>query len=162
MNININRINRVLTAAEITSVKTAFTGLNTTLNFLIGLTTDERVALPKVDVSNKAFVQDSINALTNNASLLPGYISVANIQTDLTLFNQLDELATISRQFTEKLEDTMMLAGSEAYVTSLASYRFFEAAANAGMPGAAEVYNSLKARFATQGGGGNTPAPGNG
>ena len=58
MNININRINRVLTAAEITSVKTAFTGLNTTLNFLIGLTTDERVALPKVDVSNKAFVQD--------------------------------------------------------------------------------------------------------
>ena len=35
-------------------------------------------------------------------------------------------------------------------------------AANAGMPDADEVYNSLKARFATQGGGGNTPAPGNG
>lgn len=41
-----------------------------------------------------------------------------------------------------------MLAGSEAYISSLTSYRMFGAAASAGVPGADSIYETLKARLA--------------
>lgn len=47
----------------------------------------------------------------------------------------------------EKLEDTQILAGSEAYVSALTGYKLFGAAADAGLPGADAIYDSLKTRF---------------
>jgi hypothetical protein len=61
----------------------------------------------------------------------------------------------------EKLDDTQMLAGSEAYITALAAYRNFDAAAKAGIQGADTIYNHLKERFKGQGGAGNTNTPPN-
>ena len=46
----------------------------------------------------------------------------------------------LAMQLTEKIRDTRMLCGSEAYVSSLSAYRFFEAAALAGVAGADAVY----------------------
>lgn len=127
---------------------------------LLGLTTDERIALPKINVANKAFTEDAINAISNNATMLPGYLNVANMQTDLQLFTQLDELTGLVRQLLEKLEDTQILAGSEAYVAALTGYRLFSAAAEAGIAGSDAIYDSLKARFIVPGNGtqaDNTP-----
>ncbi|WP_312766937.1 hypothetical protein [Epilithonimonas sp.] len=79
------------------------------------------------------------------------------MQTDLTLFAQLDELIALHNQLGEKLQDTQLLAGSEAYVGALTLYKLFGSAADAGVAGSDAVYNQLKQRFAGQGGGGNAP-----
>lgn len=134
-NLTNNRISITATAAQVTAVKTALTTINTNLPFLVGLTTEERVALPSVDVNNKAFTEDAINAGVNNAALIPSYISVANMQNDMVLFNQLEEITGMVKQLLEKLEDTKLLAGSEAYVSALALYKLFGAAAEAGVAG---------------------------
>src|SRR3954467_13641096 len=110
-----NRVNVTATPAQVTAVKAAFQTILTNLPFLVGLTTDERKSLQTIDVGNKAFTEDAINAAVNNATLVPGYVSVAGMQNDLTLFSQLDELSAIANQLCERLEDTKMLAGSEAY-----------------------------------------------
>ena len=55
-------------------------------------------------------------------------------------------------QLLEKIEDTQLLAGSEAYVSGLAFYKLVSAAAEAGVPGADAVSDLLRARFAGQGG----------
>ncbi len=73
----------------------------------------------------------------------------------MTLFTQTDELLLLIRQLLEKVEDTHMLAGSEAYVSALISYKLFGSAADAGMPGADAIYDQLKARFANNA----TPTP---
>lgn len=160
MNITINRLNTTMSEADITTVKKYFNSMYSLMPFLIGLTTDERITLPKINEGNKVFVADSINALVNNAPMLPAYLNVADIKTDLTLYEQLDELEGIALQLVEKIQDTRMLCGSEAYASSLTAYRLFEAAASAGLPGADSVYNALKQRFAGQGGtGGQTPTP---
>ncbi len=151
-NLNNNRVNTIATAAQITAAKSAIQAVNTNLPFLVGLTTDERIALPAIDVNNKAFTEDAINSAVNNATLLPSYISVSAMQNDLTLFNQLDELIVLVKQTLEKLEDTQLLAGSEAYTSGLMLYKLFGAAAEAGMPGSDAVYNQLRQRFAGQGG----------
>ena len=108
-----------------------------------------RKTLNAIDVNNKAFTEDAINAGVNNAALVPAYISVPNMKSDLTLFAQLDELSGIANQLCERIEDTKMLAGSEAYGSALALYKIFGSAADAGVPGADSIVEQLKQRFAT-------------
>ena len=162
-NLSNNRLNTTATAAQIAAVKTALQTINTNLPFLIGLTTDERIALPAINVNNNAFTEDAINAAANNTALIPSYVNVPNMQNDLSLFIQLDEIILLVKQLLERLEDTQMLAGSEAYTSALAVYRLISSAADAGVPGADAINAQLKARFAGQGGAG-TPAtnPNNG
>lgn len=160
MNITINRLNITMTEADIAQVKKQFESIYGAMPFLIGLTTEERVGLPKINEGNKVFVGDSINALVNNAPMLPAYLNVKDIKNDLTLYEQLDELEGLALQLVEKIQDTRMLCGSEAYASSLTAYRLFEAAASAGLPGADSVYNALRVRFAGQGpAGSNTATP---
>ncbi len=157
MNITINRLNLVMPDTDITAVKKSFGEIYGKLPFLIGLTTEERVTLPKISENNKVFVGDSINAHVNNAPMLPSYLNVGDIKNDLTLYEQLDELELLALQLVEKIQDTRMLCGSEAYASSLAGYRLFESAATAGIPGADAIYNALKQRFANQGPSAPTP-----
>ena len=154
-NLTNNRLNITATPVQIAAVKTALQTATSSLPFLIGLTTDERVSLPAIDVSNKAFTEDAINAGVNNASLLPGYISVPNMQNDLMLFTQIDEIVGVVKQLLEKLEDTQLLAGAEAYTSALMLYKMFGDAAESGMPGTDAIVAQLKLRFNNQGN--NTP-----
>lgn len=146
-NLTNNRVNITMTAAQITAVKIALQTIQTNMPFLLGLTIDERRFLPKINVVNKAFTEDAINAVANNSASIPAYLNVAQMQNDMLLFTQLDELATLFRQLLEKTEDTQMLAGSEAYVAALASYKLFAAAAESGVSGADAIYEGLKMRF---------------
>jgi len=154
-----NRVNATATAAQVTAVKAAFQTILTNLPFLVGLTADERKSLIAVDVANKAFTEDAINAAVNNPTLVPSYLSVANMQNDLTLFTQLDEISGLANQLCERIEDTKMLAGSEAYSVALSLYKSFGAAADAGVQGADSIVDQLKKRFATSGGNAVTVPP---
>lgn len=157
-NINNNRLNITMTATQIADVKAAFHTIIANLTFLTGLTNDERMTLPKINVSNKAFTEDAINASVNNGSMLPGYFTTAQMQTDYTLFVQLDEIKLLAEQVCERISDTQLLAGSEAYVSALAAYRLFGAAAEAGVAGADAIYDLLKSRF-NQSSSTTTPTP---
>jgi len=146
-----NRLSVTLTPAAITAAKAAIATINTQVPFLIGLTGAERKALPKIDVNNKVFVEDALTAINNNGGILPTYINAVEIGKDLELFEQLDELVQLVGQLYDKLKDTQMLAGSEAYVSSLVAYKLFASAADAGLPGAESIYNQLKQRFTVSG-----------
>ena len=57
-----------------------------------------------------------------------------------------------------RVSDLKRIAGSEAYDYSLAVYRIYESANLAGITGAKESYDKLKARFDAQGVGTGRPA----
>ena len=143
-----NRVNTTATAAQLTAVKTAFQTILTNLPFLVGLTVDEKKSLNAIDVNNKAFAEDALTAALNNPTLVPAYLSVPNMQNDLTLFAQMDEISGLANQLCERIEDTRMLAGSEAYNVALSLYKSFGSAADAGVLGADSIVNKLKTRFA--------------
>lgn len=146
-NLTNNRIDTVMTSAQVTDVKNAIAAINSAVSFSVSLTTDERASLPKISVANKSFTEDAINALSNNASIFPAYLNVTQMQNDLKLYQQLDELATILRQTLERIEDTRILAGSEAYVAALSVYKLVGAAASAGVEGTDTIYEQLRERF---------------
>jgi len=156
-NLTNNRINTTATAAQITAVKTALQTITANLPFLVGLTTEERIALPSINVNNKAFTEDAINAGVNNPTLIPSYVSVGNMQNDMLLFSQLDEIIMVTKQLLEKMEDTQLLVGSEAYTSALTLYKLFGSAADAGVGGTDAIVSQLKQRFAGQGGSGIAP-----
>jgi hypothetical protein len=147
-----NRMNVTPTAVQVTAVKTAFQTTLSNLPFLVGLTVDERKSLLAIDVSNKVFTEDAVNAGVNNTALVPSYVLVANMKNDLTLFTQLDEISGLASQLCERLEDTKMLARSEAYQGALTLYRAFGTAADAGVPRADTIADQLKKRFPSNGG----------
>lgn len=147
-----NRLNVELSVAQREGINEGIQILENNLNFLIGLTVEERVSLPAIDVNNKAFTEDAINAGSSNPTLIPPYISVEGMKRDYVLFTQLDEVKMRLNQLIEKINDTQLLAGSEAYVSALALYKIFGSAADAGVPGSDAVYSQLKKRFAGQGG----------
>jgi hypothetical protein len=146
-----NRISVTLDDHSLVQIKGAFVTISKFMPFLIGLNPDERQTMPKMNVANKQFVYDALMAMNNNQSLFPTYLSAVELNKDFTLFSQLDELVSLSQQLTEKLRDTQILAGSEAYVSALSVYKMVSAAAQAGMPGADTVYDQLAERFAGQG-----------
>ncbi len=147
-----NRISVTLDAYSIEQIKGAFSTINQFMPFLVGLNADERQTLPKMNVANKQFVFDALMAMNNNQALFPTYLSATELNKDYTLYSQLDELVSLALQLTEKLRDTQILAGSEAYVSALSVYKMVTAAAQAGMPGADTVCDQLAERFSGQGG----------
>jgi hypothetical protein len=52
-----------------------------------------------------------------------------------------------AKQLSDNIDDTVMVAGSEAYQASLIFYNAVKVAAAQNIPGAREVYDDLKARF---------------
>lgn len=156
-NLTNNRIDTVISDADLGKVNDALDTIENTLSFLIGLTVEERVQLPKINVANKSFTQDAINAVVNNSNMLPAYLDKTAMEKDMNLYNQLDKIAGRMRQVLEKIDDTQMLAGSEAFVAALTAYKLFAAAAAAGIAGSDAVYDTLRERFAGQGGSGATP-----
>ena len=149
-----NRITMTLPAAKLAKITQLLTDLNAELDFTVGLTTEERQALPKMNDGTEPFVDDALSGAQQNTDLFPGYVKLEELQKDLTLYTQLGPLVERLSGLSEKLRDTQILAGSEAYVTALMIYRLVEAAAKAGLPGADALYRLLRKRFADQGGAG--------
>lgn len=150
-NITENRINTVLTAADITAINTNITAINNKLP-LGSLDDDQRFKYKAIDVNNKVFAEDTITELNISGNgIIPAFINVAFIQNDLTFFEQIDAIEASLLNQLQKVADLKRIAGHEAYNAALTVYKIYDAANQAGIPGAKQAYDKLKARFEAQG-----------
>ncbi|TCZ71782.1 hypothetical protein [Flaviaesturariibacter aridisoli] len=147
-NLTANRVNHTFTQTEIDEIKQHFTAINRIMGpKLIGLTKDERRKLPKMYKANLMFMQDAQLVAEHNPDLFPAYFNADAMRTDEQLHLQMKEIGMLTGQLHEKVMDTGLLAGSEAYVSALAVYRMAQAAAKAGVAGAKALADKLAERF---------------
>ncbi|WP_271784605.1 hypothetical protein [Aquimarina algiphila] len=146
-----NRLSVTVDPQVIIEVKSKIDEISTLLPFLTGLTKDERRNLPKINRSNKVFVEDTLDSMRQNGDILPNFIKLGEVEKDYSLYNDLKVLALELAELSEKVNDTRILAGSEAYSTSLLAYKMFGVAANSGVPGAEALHSRLKERFSSNG-----------
>lgn len=158
-NIGNNRVSASMSSDDFNAVKQAIQEIRNRMPFLLGLTLEERKKLPKISRSNKLFVEDSLSVARENPEMLPYYLPVQELENDYQLFQQLSELLFPLQQLFERVQDTQMLAGSEAYQTSLVLYKLTRVAAEAGIPGMDTAYAKLKVRFEGQGPQGGSEEP---
>jgi hypothetical protein len=115
--------------------------------YFLPLTPQERLELAKMGDKTLSFVEKANDYVHHYPAFVPSYLNTVAFDTDMTDATGLRVLNTSARQLADNIDDTAMVAGSEAYQASLVFYNAVKAAFAQNIPGAKEVYNDLKNRF---------------
>jgi hypothetical protein len=122
--------------------------LRTLLNpYVHALTPAERHDIPKMGEKTLSFVEKSRELAKLNPNLVPSFLDMGAYEQDFEDAHRLLPLLITLKQVMENVDDTHMLAGSEAYLASLTFYNSVKQAASQDVPGAKAVYEELKKRF---------------
>lgn len=144
---NDNRISAEVTAANVTVLMNKFTEINALLPFLINLTKQERIELPKLGVASLAFDEQCASYMATAPNLVPPFVDADEVTKDRNLRAILADALREAKKLTEKLDDTLMLVGSEIWMADLSFYQTVRQAARRDVPGADTIYDDLKQRF---------------
>ena len=142
-----NLVSAAILAADKTAIQTSIQSITAKLPFLISLTTDDRKGGLKLGDKTVAFVDKGIDYANSNASLVPPYVNLAEIQKDYQLQKDLIDIEQWLLTLLQKIQDTYQEAGAEAYNGILGFYQSVSLAAEKNVPGARAIYNDLSARF---------------
>jgi hypothetical protein len=148
-----NRISTEITTEQSAAIAATFEQLKTTLApvLSINLTAEERKAMLKMGDKTLAFVNKTLEYATQNPSLVPNYVDLAEARKDNKLtadiYGIFQQLSTLLRA----MEDTGMVAGSEAYEAALVIYHSIKGASRSNIPGTQAIYDDLKQRFPGRG-----------
>jgi len=147
-----NRVSIQITAEDRQAIEQALDTLKTKLQpYLRSLTPLDRKELPKMNDRSVAFVNKALEYAESNTALVPAFVEVAELRKDLEAVNVLTQFRREVEETRALVDDTIMLAGSEAYVAALAFYNSVKLGARMNIAGARPVYEDLRERFAGQG-----------
>jgi hypothetical protein len=149
-----NRISASMTAQDLTDIQAALQTIRTKLPFLISISNEERRIIPKLGDKSGGFHEKCMAYMNSNPEFLPGFISMAEINKDKALRDQLLQFWPNCETLCESISDTMMVLGSELFQADLAYYQTTREAARRGRAGADTIFNDLRTRFP-----GSSPEP---
>ena len=133
---------------ELTEIKTLISSLNSKLiPMRKTLTTEKRVEMLKMGNKTQAFVNKSLDYSEQFTDIVPSFLNTDEFKTDVEALNTLRFIYIQLLEIAEAVNDSMMLAGSEAYQAALVFYTSIKAAAKSGVANAETIYNDLSARF---------------
>jgi len=133
---------------KIVDVKTILTSAKDVLfPYMSTLSNEDRRGLPKMGEKSLSFVTKSYELCQQHPELMPGYLNVEDFKIDVADATGLLPIKDLLTQLLDMVNDTAMLAGSEAYSQALLFYNNAKQASKNNVPGAKAVFNELKLRF---------------
>jgi hypothetical protein len=144
---NDNRISAVLAPADKTTALQKITDIRALLPFLLNLTVQERKELFKLGDKGLGFDAKCQTYMTNNSTLVPSYVTVAEVDKDRTLRLALLDIQREIASLLEAVDDTVMTLGSEILMADLSFYANVRQAAKRGVAGIDVIFNDLQERF---------------
>lgn len=142
-----NNISIVINEEALKNIAIGYKMINDSLPKLITLTPDQRITLPKMGDKTLAFVTKSLEYARQNPHIVPTYLNIEEFTKDVEAVQNLFKVAAPLQKMLEGIDDTMLMAGSEAYAAALAFYSALKSAINAGEKGLKGVYDELSTRF---------------
>ncbi|WP_136667857.1 hypothetical protein [Flavobacterium sp. H122] len=115
--------------------------------YLQGLTMEERLSLFKMGDKTVATVQKTKSYVETNPEFVPVYMDKTEFLKDEALVSTLSPIANLASQLSADVNDTIMLAGSEALQASMLYYGQVKEANNKGIVTAKPIYQDLSQRF---------------
>lgn len=147
-----NRISAAIPGDVITQAAEAIDKATGLLKpFIRGLSDKERQTILKMSDKSQAFGNKVGQYCEGYPELAPGYLSISELQKDLELVRALRPILNDVSVLCKDLDDTVMLAGSEAFVASLYYYHSVKFAAEKGNVNAKTIYADLAKRFPGRG-----------
>lgn len=114
---------------------------------LFTLTKEERQTLPKMGEKTLAFVTKAHDYSQQHPELRPSFSTQEDFDIDVADATNLLPAESLLTKLASQINDTSMLAGSEAYTQALLFYNNAKLAAKNSVPGAKEIYDDLRSRF---------------
>ncbi len=151
-----NRVNEVIPQAVLDEVTAKLNDCRLVLApYLLGLTEQERQNLFKMGDKTVATVQKVLSYVKTNPEFAPSYMQTTEFEKDVTVASELTPLHNVALQLASDMDDTRMLAGSEALAEALIYYGSVREASKRGIPQAKPIYDDLRGRFTKR----NRPIP---
>jgi hypothetical protein len=115
--------------------------------YLLALTTEERGSILKMGDKSVALVEKTVELAETNPQFCPPFFHLEDLKIDLADAVNLRVIRNRLQQLTREVDDTMMIAGSEAFTQTLSFYNVVKQAARDKIPGAQPLFDELKKRF---------------
>ena len=117
-----NRIDAALSADDKDRILQLIQQIKDLMPFLIDLSADEIGSLSKMGDRGLPFVRAAITAAEHDDNFLPRSFEVARMRKDVDLLENLPPVMAAVAQLSELLNDTYLLAGSDAFSAGLEVY----------------------------------------
>lgn len=121
--------------------------LNEILAFTIDLSNEDKHGLVLMGDKSIAFVDKALEMARLNKELVPAYLDIAEVEKDFKLANDLAAIMFEVESLHEKIRNTYLAAGSDAFYGALSFYDGLKAANKAGIPGLNSMLEELAKRF---------------
>lgn len=122
-----NLISTTIPNKDIKEIIDAINFINNKLPDLVTLDSNELASLPKTGKSTINFVLENLNEAEKNATLIPEDVDIDEIKKDVKLIHSIYKILGPLKKLEKKLEDSVLLAGAEAYLPSIAIYNAMKA-----------------------------------
>ena len=143
-----NRISIQIPPKELQSALQKLAEVSATLEpYLIALTADERRQIPKMSDGNAPFVEKALRYAKGQPELAPAYLKIEEMDIDFKAVNDLAKVFQEVTRLGSAIDDTIKLAGSEAWMAALTYYNSVKMGTKLNVPGAKPVYEDLRKRF---------------
>jgi hypothetical protein len=142
-----NIISAVVAPLTLDEVLSKLDEISALLPFLISLTPGQRKSLHKMGNQTVAYVQSAYSHAVQHPALVPTYINMAEFKKDVDLVVAVSSILSKAYDLINGLEDTGMLAGSEAINYAGAFYDAVKIAAKKNVAGAKAIAADLKTNF---------------
>ena len=122
-----NQISATVPDKDVKEILNALNFINEKLPDLVTLTKEEITALPKIGHKTNSFVLQNLKAAESNPELVPKDVEINEIKKDVELIKAISRILNPLKKLEKKLEDNALLAGSEAYLPSIAIHNAMKA-----------------------------------
>jgi hypothetical protein len=142
-----NLISVTIKQEAISNIEEALETIKNNLPKLINLTDEEKKNLPRITDKSIIFIKKTLEYAEKYPALVPNYLNIQEFRKDVEAVEAFYRILKPIQILSEKLEDNAMLAGSEAYMASLAFYMNVKSAARMGVMGSRNIYDELRAKI---------------
>lgn len=154
-----NLISVVIPQGTIDQINQLFEQIDTLIApFVINLTPDERTEFGRIRLENAQLPVKTLMYMNQLPNVVPSYLDLTEFTNDQQSRVILENFIARASSLREKLDDTFILLGTDAYNACVLFYRALKTAAESNVPGATSAYEDLRQHFP----GGRPPGSGGG
>jgi hypothetical protein len=117
-----NRISAALTQADRDAIAQAIQTIEAHLPFLVDLIAEERSSLAAMGNKTRTFVEKAYELAATQPDFLPRSFDVEEMRKSLELIQDLNRILMSLTQLQNLIDDTCLLARSDAYTAALTVY----------------------------------------
>ncbi len=140
-----------LTSTQKAAILAKIAELAALMPWTIGLSDDERRALPKLGEKTVGWDEKVASYMANRPDLVPSYVDMATLVQNRQARVDLADIMRPLGDVWQRVNDTDMKVGSQIYKPERAFYNNCQEASKHGVNGSQAIVDDLKSRFAGQG-----------